>query len=276
LLPVIDNLELGLQASGAGADDASLREGRFYPHYSGRQPYPVSLSDNILNDLDVGLGDAITWNIQGVPVETYVASIREVNWKAGRQNFNIIFPLGTIENAPTVFAIPIQTDSRIESARLQQSLVETFPNVSLIDLSLVFDSVGEILDRAAFIIQFMAAFTVATGLVVLAGSVLGSRYQRLSESVLLRTLGSSSQFIQGLLMIEFLVLGILGTLAGTLLSLAIAWALVTFAFEIEFSFSVLSTFLTAGIVIVLTLVTGLLTSRGISTHPPLMILRKDG
>jgi putative ABC transport system permease protein len=256
-------------------DNAEVIAGEFIPRHGGGEPFPVSLSENVLDDLGVAVGDTITWNVQGVPVESIVSSVRRVRWQAGRQNFNVVFPLDTIEAAPTVYAIGVRSGDRRQTAELQRALSDGFSNVSLIDLSLVFESVGEILGKAAFVIQFMAGFTIATGLLVLAGAVLGSRYQRLRESVLLRTLGASSGFIRGVLTLEFLLLGLVAGLCGLILSSAAAWALMRFTFSLPFApdFSRMPLLLAA--IMFLTWLTGWLTSRGIATRPPLVILRRE-
>ena len=256
-------------------DNAEVVEGSFVPSHDGGEPYPVSLSANVTEEFGVGIGDFITWNVQGVTVESVVSSIREVRWQAGRQNFNVVFPLNTIGAAPTVYAMSIRTPDRVATAHLQGGLTADFPNVSLIDLSLVFDSIEKILAKAAFVIKFMAGFTIATGLVVLAGAILSSRYQRIHESVLFRTLGASSGFIRVVLTLEFLLIGLVAGLAGLILSWIASWALLVFAFDLTFAPQLLqATSLLAGVV-ALTWFTGWITSRGIATQPPLLILRKE-
>jgi len=256
-------------------DNAEVVAGEFVPSYNDSPPYPVSLSENVVEDFGVGIGDSITWNVQGVTLESVVSSIRHVQWKAGRQNFNVVFPLGTIEAAPTVYAATVKTQNRLETAQLQNALMDAHSNVSLIDLSLVFESLNEILDKAAFVINFMAGFTVATGLVVLAGALLGSRYQRLSESVLFRTLGASTGFIRRVLSMEFVLLGLIASLSGILLSWLAAWALFRFVFNLPLVINPLDAVILTGILTGLTLFAGWLTSRGIASQPPLVILRKE-
>lgn len=256
-------------------DNAEIIAGEFIPRYDGDEPFPVSLSENVIEDFGVAIGDSITWNVQGVSVESVVSSIRRVRWQAGRQNFNIVFPLGTIEAAPTVYAISVKSPGRLETANLQQALTRDFPNVSLIDLSLVFKSLEEILNKATFVIKFMAGFTIATGLLVLAGAVVSSRYQRIRESVLFRTLGASTRFIRTVLTLEFLLLGLISGMAGLLLSVAASWALLHFVFSIPFAINLPQVIAVLASVTALTWLTGWLTSRGIATQPPLAVLRKE-
>jgi putative ABC transport system permease protein len=257
-------------------DNAEVIAGAFTPRYEGPEPYPISLSENVLEDLGgVGIGDRIRWDVQGVPLETVVDSVRRIRWQAGRQNFNVVFPLGTIEAAPTVYAVTVQVADRAESARLQTGLAADWPNISLLDLSLVFETVNRILDRAGWVVQFMAGFTIVTGLIVLAGAVWTSRYQRVRESVLLRTLGASGVFIRRLLFLEFAILGALAGAAGLLLSLGAAWGLLHLYFELPLTVDWLAMLGSFGAVWLLTIGTGLWTSRGIASQPPLAVLRGE-
>lgn len=239
-------------------------------------PVPISLAENLLEDFGVGVGDTITWDVQGVPIETVIGSVRAVDWEFSRLNFGIVWPTGLLEEAPAFIAVLTRAPDRAATAGLQQKLVQRFPNVSAVDLSLLFESLTSILTRVAFVLQFMAAFTIATGLIVLAGSVIMSRYQRVRESVLLRTLGASGAFIRRVMSVEYALLGVLAAAVGIALSVAGAWALAHFAFDLPFSVGPLATVGSLAAMAILTLLTGLINSRGIASHPPLVILRDEG
>jgi len=125
------------------------------------------------------------------------------------------------------------------------------------------------------VIRFMALFSTFTGLLVLAGAVIAGKYQRMKESVLLRTLGASRGQIRDILIIEYLFLGGFAALTGMLLSLAASWALAHFVFETGFAPS--WTFVLAGLLVVplLAIGIGMLNSRGITNRPPLEVLRAE-
>ena len=250
--------------------------GTFTPRSDGSEPVPVSIEKSIAEDLDVALGDTLVFDVQGIPISTVIDSVREVDWAQLRPNFYILFPQGVLEEAPAFYALVTKVPDRNALAALQQKIIELHPNVSAIDLSLVLETLTSILDRVAFVIRFMALFTVATGLFALAGSVMASRYQRIQESVLLCTLGATGGMIRRIMTVEYLLLGFLAGLTGVILSVGATWALAFFVFEIPFSISwpgFLGAILT---VTLLTLATGLINSRGIASHPPLAILRAEG
>ena len=162
-----------------------------------------------------------------------------------------------------------------ESARLQREMIRQFPNVSTIDLRLVLQTLDSILSKISFVVRFMAMFTVATGLLVLVGALLTGRYQRIQESVLLRTLGASRGQILKILLVEYLALGSLAALTGILLALAAAWALAQFVFHVRFAPQAAPLVIAALAVPGLTVLTGMLMSRGVLNQPPLAILRSE-
>ena len=153
-------------------------------------PINISISDNFAEDANLKVGDPIVFNIQGVLMETIVGSIRKVDWSSMKVNFMILFPTGVLENAPQFNVMTTHVPNKEGSAELQRALVQEFPNVTILDLRQVFTIVEDILDKISWIINFMAFFSILTGFIVLIGSVRNSKYQRIKESVLLRTLGA--------------------------------------------------------------------------------------
>ena len=257
-------------------DTEELSAGQFITRWDGRGTVPVSLEESIAEALQVKVGDELVFDVQGMQIITRVSGIRKVDWHRLRPNFYMVFPLGVLEEVPASYALVTRVPDRIALGSLQSQVVEALPNVSAIDLSLALETINSILDRAAFVIRFMAGFTIATGLVVLAVAVTASRYQRVSESVLLRTLGASGNLIRRIMAIEYILLGFLGGVAGLALAAAGGWALARFVFELDFVYSWTEALIALLIMMGLTLLTGLANSRGIASHPPLEILRQEG
>ncbi len=128
---------------------------------------PVSVEQDIAKDLGLTIGDSLVFDVQGVPIKTRVASLREVDWKRFQTNFFIVFPTGVLENAPTFIVLVSRVPTPAASARLQNAVVAKFPNVSAIDLTSVIQTVDSILSKVALVIRIMSLFTVGTGLIVL-------------------------------------------------------------------------------------------------------------
>jgi putative ABC transport system permease protein len=257
-------------------DGEKIIAGTFYPRVStNHTTIPVSVEQGIAKDLEIGLGDELVFDVQGVPIATRVASLREVNWRRIQPNFFMVFPRGVLESAPTMHVLVTRVSSSDESARLQREVVTAFPNVSAIDLTLILQTLDSILGKISFVVRFMAMFTVLTGLLVLVGALLTGRYQRIQESILLRTLGASRGQILRILFVEYFALGVLAALTGILLAIAAAWALCVFVFKVSFAPQLIPLLLALFAVPGLTVLIGFLMSRGVLNDSPLAVLRAE-
>jgi len=215
-----------------------LIKGTWQPRVDSASPrIPISLEKSIAESLRVGVGDSLEFEIQGVPLQTQVASLREVDWQRVQPNFFVVFPEGVLESAPQFYAVTVRSDSSQISASLQRAVAERFSNVSVIDLSQVLDTLDSILDRVSAAIRFVALFTILTGLAVLGSAVLSSRSQRLKESILLRTLGAPRSQIIGTVIAEYVFLGAIAAMTGALLAILASWGLSIYFFKTVASFS---------------------------------------
>lgn len=257
-------------------DSETLVAGAFQGVVAEDGVVPISIEQDLAEDgLEVSLGDTIVWDVQGVPITSVVGSFREVDWQRMQTNFFVVFPAGVLEEAPQIHVILTRTETDEATARLQAAMVQAYPNVSSISLSLVLKVFDEIFDRINFVIRFMALFSVLTGLFVLAGAVMVSRYQRIEESVLLKTLGASQAQVFKIMLIEYLFLGVLATSTGLVLAYAGSWALAAFVFETPFVAAPLPLLAALLLVTGLTVGIGVFNSRGIYARPPLEVLRAE-
>nr|WP_234737205.1 FtsX-like permease family protein [Tellurirhabdus bombi] len=235
----------------------------------------ISLEDSYLKRMKLKLGDTLTFNVQGALIPTIVGGTREIDWNRVQTNFLVVFPSGVLEQAPQFHVLMTRVDSTQQSATFQRSLVQQYPNVSAIDLNLILKTLDEILSKISFVIQFMALFSIITGLLVLGSSVVISKYQRIQESVLLRTIGANRRQILLITLIEYLFLGFLAAFSGIGLSLFGTWALAYFVFEMPFSPDLVPLLVVSLTVVLLTVVIGLLNSREVLVRPPLEVLRTE-
>ncbi len=234
---------------------------------------PVSLEADIAKELDVGLGDSLTFDVQGVPIRTTVGSVRTVEWRQVRTNFFVVFPAGVLDDAPHFNVIVTRAGSDAESGGAQAAVIREFPGVSSIDLSLILEVVEEVFDRIAFAVRFMAAFSILTGFLVLGSAVVVSRVRRVEESVLLKTLGASKRQVFSIMTAEYVLLGALAAGSGVLLSAAATFGLARLVFQAPFVLPWPSLIATALGVVLLTVGVGLVTTRGVYARPPLDVLR---
>jgi putative ABC transport system permease protein len=237
-------------------------------------PHEISIEREVAGELGVGLGDTIVWDVQGVRIASLITSIREVNWARFEPNFFIVFTAEALRGAPQSWVFLTHSDDATGRARLQHAAVTRFPNVSSIDLSLIQQAVGGILDRVTVAVRFMALFSIVTGALVLFSSVSATRRQRLREGVLLKTLGATRAQIARIMLSEYALLGMLGSMTGVLLAIGGAWALMRFVFESSFAPAPVPLALLASGMALLTLLIGLLGSRDVFAETPMTALRE--
>ncbi|WP_257668033.1 ABC transporter permease [Parapedobacter tibetensis] len=257
------------------SDSEKITSGKWVGSVAKGDTALVSLEEGYARRIRAEVGDRLVFNVQGVRIPTVVGSLREVDWNRVQTNFRLIFPLGVIDNAPQFHVLMTRVPDEGVSARMQQAMVRQFPNVSIIDLGLILSILDEILDRIGFVIRFMGGFSILTGFVVLVASVMISKYQRIKESVLLRTMGASRRQILAITALEYFFLGLIAAFTGVLLALGGSWALAAFSFEIPFTPDLIMMVLLIIGITVLTILVGLINSRGITSRPPLEILRKE-
>jgi putative ABC transport system permease protein len=235
----------------------------------------ISVETGLAEELEVGLGDEIVWDVQGIPIPTRITSLREVNWARFEPNFFVVFEPGSLEGAPHTLVTLTRIDQPGERGAFQRRLAERLPNVTTLDLSVVQEALERLVDRVVLAIRFMAAFTLATGTLVLIGALATSRFQRVREGALLRTLGATRSQLFRIVLAEYFALGAMAAAVAAVLSAAAAWALAKWVFEGRFSPQPGSL---AGLVlgvVALTVVVGLLNSREVIRRTPLEVLRGE-
>jgi putative ABC transport system permease protein len=260
-------------------DSESLLRGRMWRPGAGGQAggglAEVSMDVSVAEDLKVDVGDQITWDVQGVRIPTRITSIREVDWQRLEPNFFAVFPTEVLQGAPQTWVMLARAPDAPARATAQRDVVRRYSNVAVLDLTAIQAALDDVLGRVAAVIRFLAAFSVATGFIVLLGAVLTGRLQRIRESVLLRTLGATRRQIARVLLAEYLSLGLLASLAGILLAVAAGWALAKWLFEVDYAVPVLPLLWLALGVTALSAAVGLLASREVFRHTPLEALREE-
>ncbi len=201
----------------------------------GAMPYPVSVERELAKTLEVGVGDRLRWQIQGVEIETVVASLREVDWGRMATNFFVVFPPRALADAPQTTVLLSHLADESARAEMQRDLVGRFPNVSALDATLILRSLDSMLEQIDIAIHLLSSFTLATGIAILIAASLAGRRERIREMLLLRVLGASRSVLRRIAVTETVVLAALASVIGGFLSLAAAWATIVFVFDLPFA-----------------------------------------
>jgi len=239
------------------------------------QIIPISVEKSLVDDLGLNLGDAIDWDLQGVTLHTVVSSVRTVEWRRLETNFLVVFPEGVLESAPQFYVGAVRALSPEASGLLQRAVVEMYPNIAAIDLQMVQETLDNILSKIGYVVEFMALFIVATGLLVLACAVINGRYQRRREAVLLKTLGASIAQLRKIQATEYALLGVLAASVGCFFAFISSSVLAHTVFHTS-SITTWWIYLIAIVsVAALTLITGRLSDKGLEKLSALEMLRSE-
>lgn len=257
------------------SDGETLLDGKLRPYTQGQDSIFVSLGSTFADAMDLKIGDELVFNVQGARIVTYVGSLRDIDFRNFSTRFFIIFPTGVLENAPQFHVLVTKTKDPKTLTRYRAELVKKFPNVSAVDLSSVLQSVNEILAKINFIIRFMALFSLVTGFIVLIGSLTMSKYQRIRESVILRTIGASGKRILAISFWEYFILGVLSVISGVILAVTGSFLILKFKFDLDFFIEPQSLLLLMFWIIGMTVLMGMLNSRSVIRSTPLQVLRKE-
>ena len=234
----------------------------------------VSMEEEAAKGLDVDVGSVIELNIQGVPIEAEVSSIRKVEWGNFSTNFYMIFSPGSLDGAPMTYVATARVAPDDEVA-LQSAVVAAFPNVTAINIGEVLSAFARVLDRLSLAIRTVALFCLVAGALVMAAALAATRYRRLYEAVILKALGATRALIARSFAAEYALLGCVAGVIGILLASAFSWAILRFVLELPWSLEPSLLALGFASTVLLTLVVGFLSTFRILGQPPLSVLRQE-
>jgi putative ABC transport system permease protein len=248
--------------------------GRWWtPEEAAREPL-ISVEEEIARQLGVGLGDTLTFDIQGVPVSARVTSLRHVDWRSLTSNFFVIFSPGALDGAPSTYIATVRARPDEEN-RLQSAVVAAFPNITAIPIREVLERVSAILDQIALAVRLVAAFSIGAGLIVMAGALAITRQQRLYQSVILKALGATRGFVSRVFAVEYALLGAAAGVAGSALAALLAWAVLRFALDVPWRWAPGTLLAGVATATALALLVGFLGTRRLLGRRPLGVLRSE-
>ena len=179
----------------------------------------VSVSTEYAEELKLGIGDSLQFDVAGESQTAKISSVRKVKWDSFQPNFFLIFAPGLLDGTQGTYMTAVHMEAR--NPKTIGDLVRQFPSVSVFNVDDLLAQVRSVIDKALAAVQSVFLFTLMAGLVVLIAAVQASREERRYESAMLRTLGASRGTVLKGLLSEFAMLGVLsGILAATGASIA--------------------------------------------------------
>ena len=233
----------------------------------------VSLEERIAGRLGVQVGDNITFDIQGVPVKAKIHNLRKVRWNSFRPNFYILFQPGVIDDAPGTYLATINEIHLPNRIEFQNRLVREFPNISMVDVTVMIKKAVEITGQLSWALKVMALLAVLAGLIVVYSISRHNAQSRQQEVNLLKILGAVFQDIQIILLLEFAMLGFVAALVGTALSILISMLFAYLIFESLWSIDWFTATYTISLVTLLSMLTAYFGAKKTLSQKPLGLLR---
>ena len=171
-----------------------------------RGPPLISLDRDAAEALGLKVGDTLTIAVLGRPIESRIASLREIDWRSFGFNFAIIFAPGTLESAPYTLMATVSPPAGTDTAAFEQRLARSLPMVSTIRVSAIVAQVGAILAALDQAVRLATMVAIGMGMVVLAGAVVATRRSRIKDLVLLKLVGATRGQVVGTQLVEFALL----------------------------------------------------------------------
>jgi putative ABC transport system permease protein len=252
-----------------------ILEGRFWDSPSPELEVSVEREARERSGLEVG--DTMRFDIVGRVISARVTSIRDVEWRDSRNGgFVFVFRPGALDDAPQTFVSPLKGPADAAArGRFQHELVARFPNVSVIDFREILVQLRDVMGKVTLAISVVGGLVLFSGALILVGAVAMTKYQRVYEAAVFKTLGANTRTIARMLLFEYSVLGALAGLVGSVGAVGLTWGVSRYALDIPWR--VAPGEHAAGILFTALLVSavGVLSSLDVLRNKPLATLRAE-
>src|SRR5262245_15038271 len=237
----------------------------------------VSVERQIAERAKLHVGDTMRFDLLGRTVAPKITSIRDVEWRESRNGgFVFVFRPGALDQAPQTFVAPLRGPAGVvERTRFQHDLVERFPNVSVIDFHEILETIRDVMSKVTLAISVVGGLVLFSGVLILIGAVAMTKFQRVYEAAVFKTLGANTRAITRMLLYEYGVLGSLAGLIGSAGAIVLTWSVSTYALDIPWKLfpveHIAGVLLTAALVAAI----GVLSSLDVLRNKPLATLRAE-
>jgi len=222
--------EFNLSSSPVQPEHNPVVAGRWTENEAGT----ISVEEGLAEELGLKLGDVVGFDMAGIVTEARITSLRKVDWGSLRVNFFVVFPVASVADVPVTYISAFRAPS---TRGFDNALVRQFPNITNVDMSQTIAQVQRVLGQVIAAIEFLFAFTLAAGLVVLLAAVTATRGEREREFAILRAVGAGSALLRRVQRIELLGVGLLAGFLASAVAVAVGWALAKYAFQFSWTAS---------------------------------------
>ena len=204
--------------------------GRWTPNEAGA----ISMEDGIATTLGLKLGDELRFDIGGVTKDARITSLRKVDWGSMRANFFAMYPVAHLDGVAITYLAAFHAPDK---AGFDNALVQQFPNITSVDMAATLAQVQSVLDQVIKAVEFLFAFTLAAGLVVLFAAVTATREERAREYAIMRALGARASLLRQVQRAELAGVGLLAGFLASVVAMGVGWALAHYVFDFTWTAS---------------------------------------
>lgn len=256
-------------------DNESIIAGQFWDASPSKEP-EVSIEESMRGLSGLDLGSSITFDIQGRKLTAQVTSIRHVDWRNSRTGFMVLFRPGSLEEAPQMMIGTVNgPENDVDRSRFQRTLLDDYPNISVIDVTDIIRNVKRIVDNVTLAVSFVGGFVFLSGALILIGSIAMTKFQRVYEAAMLKTLGAKRKVLLAILLVEYSLLGFVAGIIGSAAGLGLSYAASRYIFEIPWIFTPTLSLIGIGATVMMVVIVGAISTVDVLARKPLMILRSQ-
>jgi putative ABC transport system permease protein len=244
----------------------------------------LSIEEGIAKTLNLKLGDKLRFDVAGVMIDKSITSVRKVDWGSMRANFFVMFPVAQLADVPvtymSAFRAPAangKTDgkSSAASSSFDNTLVKNYPNITSVDMSATVSQIQKVLDQVIRAVEFLFAFTLGAGVLVLLAAITATKDERAKEFAVMRALGAGGKLLRQVQGAELAGVGLLAGFLASIIAVAIGWAMARYVFEFSWNITLWVPLAGALTGFVLSLVAGTYVLRSVLRRPVIETLRQQ-
>jgi len=234
----------------------------------------ISIEREFADDLGAGVGSRLLFDIQGVPLELTVTSLRSVEWGSFGINFFLVVEPGVLDEAPQ-YRVAVARLSADAEQEVQDLMAADFPNVTFLHIRRIVEQITAVLERLGLGVRILGSFTMLAGVAILGGAVSAGTVRRSREVALLKTLGMTRRGVVAVFSTEYALLGLVAGIIGSLGGGVLAWAVLTRVLDLTWTSRPLVQIVAVGATVALAVIAGLASSTRALTQRPVEVLREE-
>lgn len=216
-------------------EDIEIVRGRWWTaeEAASAPPHFVSVRESAAETLDLHVGSLLEWTVGAQSVAARVAAIHRSEAIRPRSTMDFVLSPKALEGLPVIYYGSVRIAGG-RAPQLQRAIFEQFPSVTAINVADVLEIVQGVVNQIGVVIRFVSALTILAGVVILMSAVMATRFRRVREIAILKTLGATRSRLRRIFSVEFLILGLSAGLLGSLLAAAFSKLLLEGLFDTEF------------------------------------------